>query len=496
LQSSRLRFRINVLGSIVLAVHVLLSLLSYVQAPALWRLPDSPRSRAFFDELGAQAFQVTSDPATWLAASHWFDSVEYVLFSYFIPLAIATVAAMLMIVMLMREGDYADAGIARLLLRWSLAFGLACAVAFPLFTQDFWLSAVWGRMAAAGINPYHTLFTDEFLVGLPLDHFPMAMSYGPLWAVMSALVALLSHGNVWAMALLFKALIAAAWIAALLLTDRMMRRQPIRDRCLAIATLGWIPLGVSQSVAEGHNDIVMIAPALLWLMLLLRGHWSAPIALTCSVLCKYATAPLFVIDLIAALRRERLEIRDYVLRMILPGLIGAFALILFFRSMAFFDGTRMLGEWHFLRPSEAVDGLEDLIGLPLYPLHLPALAIFPVLAVYCAAAAWSHPSAENLTKAVIAAVAAIMLAAVGHLWPWYLVWGIAFAALLPRWWPSRFLAGLAIAMPFMLSTWWIESLEDYRNIATIGLYAGAGLWVFLTRERAAMHRFSSPAKSD
>ena len=64
--------------------------------------------------------------------------------------------------------------------------------------------------------------------------------------------------------------------------------------------------------------------------------------------------------------------------MILPGLLGLFALTLFFRSMAFFDGTRMLSKWYFLRPSEAIAGIESLIELPLYPLHLVALAIFPV----------------------------------------------------------------------------------------------------------------------
>jgi alpha-1,6-mannosyltransferase len=483
LQSSRLRFRINILGAVVLAVHVLLSLLSYIQAPALWRLPEAPRVRAFFDDLGSQAFEVTADPATWLAASHWFESTEAVLLSYFIPFAVASIAAILLILLLIRDNEEADAQTARLLLRWSFAFTAACIVAYPLFTQDFWLSAVWGRMAAAGVNPYHTLFTDAFLTGLPLDHFPMAMSYGPLWAVLSAIVAFVARGNVWVTALLFKAVIAAAWIWALVLTDRMMWARPIRDRCLAIVMLGWIPLGLSQSVAEGHNDIVMIAPALLWLALLLRGHWAAPIALTVSVLCKYATAPLLLVDLIAAFRRERLRIRDYVLRMLLPGLIGFLVVFLFFRSMAFFDGTRMLSKWYFLRPSEAVAGVESLIGLPLYPLHLVALAIFPVIAVYQAAAAWSEPTAENLIKAAIAIVAAIMFAAVSHLWPWYLVWGIAFGAILPQWWLSRFLVGVALLIPFTLATWWIQEYESYRDVMTIGLYAGSGLWVFLTRER-------------
>ena len=195
---------------------------------------------------------------------------------------------------------------------------------------------------------------------------------------------MIAWNNAIAMGLLFKVLIAAAWLWALVLVDRIQRDKSMRERCLAIVLFGWIPLGVSQSIAEGHNDIVMIAPALLWFLLLLRKSRWAPIGLGASVLCKYATAPLFLIDLIHAFRRERLTILQYAWRMSvgaarfpLPGVV--------FRSMSFFDGVRVVSEWYFLRPSEAVSGLEQLVGLPLFPLHLVALAAFPVIAIYCLA---------------------------------------------------------------------------------------------------------------
>ena len=85
-------------------------------------------------------------------------------------------------------------------------------------------------------------------------------------------------------------------------------------------------------------------------------------------------------------------------------------------------------------------------------------------------------------------IAAIMFGAVSHLWPWYLVWGVAFAASLPQWWVSRFITGVALLMPFTLATWWIPAVEPYRDIATLVIYAGAGLWVVLTREPAAAKR--------
>ena len=107
----------------------------------------------------------------------------------------------------------------------------------------------------------------------------------------------------------------------------------------------------------------MIAPALLWFLLLLRNNRWAPVALAASVLCKYATAPLFLIDLIHAFRRERLTPLQYVGRMLPAALIGLLFLALFFRSMSFFDGVRLVSEWYFLRPSEAISALEQLLGI-------------------------------------------------------------------------------------------------------------------------------------
>jgi hypothetical protein len=467
LPPSALRIRINILGAIIFAVHLALTMLSYIQAPLLWSGIEHPRAAAFFDSLG-------------IGPSGLFAGSEVVVLSQGIPFAIATVAAALLMLMLTRHGDGADADAARLLRRWSVAFAAACFVAFPLFTQDFWLSAAWGRMIAAGINPFHTLFTGDDMTGLPLDHFPMPMSYGPLWGVLSALVALVGWNNAFAMGLLFKTLIAAAWLWSLFLIDAIQRDKPARQRCLAIALFGWVPLGVSQSIAEGHNDIVMITPALLWFLLLLRNNRWAPVALAASVLCKYATAPLFLIDLIHAFRRERLSPLQYARRMLPAALLALLFLALFFRSMSFFDGVRVVSEWYFLRPSEAVSALEQLLGIRLYPLHLIALAVFPVVAIYWLAATAREASTENLTKATVALIAAILFGAISHLWPWYLVWGVAFGALLPQWWVSRFIAAVALLMPFTLATWWVPWSEPYRDLATLAIYAAAGLWIFMT----------------
>ncbi len=160
----------------------------------------------------------------------------------------------------------------------------SCFFAFPVYTQDFWLSAVWGDMIASGVNPYYVKFTPEMLVGYPIDHMPMTMSYGPLWALISGAVMTVAGGSVLAAGLIFKGHSARGLGGSLVLVDRLMRRVAPSSRSLALVIVGWVPLGVLETVGEGHNDIALVLPALLWLALLLQARMSAPLALVASMM--------------------------------------------------------------------------------------------------------------------------------------------------------------------------------------------------------------------
>jgi len=92
--------------------------------------------------------------------------------------------------------------------------------------------------------------------------------------------------SVLAATILFKGVLLAAWLASLALIKTMTASKPALDRCLALVVAGWMPLGVLQTVAEGHNDIFMVWLALMWLALLGQGRWLAPVALMGSALGK------------------------------------------------------------------------------------------------------------------------------------------------------------------------------------------------------------------
>lgn len=154
---------------------------------------------------------------------------------------------------------------------------------------------------------------------------------------------------------------------------------------------------------------------------------------------------------------------------------------LFFRSMHFFDGVLVISEWHFLQPGDAVEALERLTGFSLRPLAITVGAVFPALVLYYLVAAVRKPCRETLIRSVIAAMAFVAFSAVSHLWPWFVLWVLAPAALLPRWWVSRFVAGVALLAQFTLPFWWLAPLESYKDMAALVMYCGALLWVYATR---------------
>jgi alpha-1,6-mannosyltransferase len=463
---------------VVLLGYVALTLLSFLQSPALWRShPAAQRAAAFFYDM-IERFPV-------LARYQQLKNNEAVIISYFVPLAILTVAILLLVLMLPRWERGLDASIAKLLMRWSVAFAVVAFFAFPVFTQDFWLSMAWGRMAAAGNNPYHVLFGDAELAGLPLDHFPMVMSYGPGWAILSGVIMFVSGKSVLAATILFKLVLLGAWLGSLFLVPRLTEKRPLLDQCLAIAIYGWMPVGVLQTVAEGHNDIAMVWLAMLWLALLLRDRWMAPVALAASALCKYVTGPLVIVDVIVAWRMHKLSWTQLILRYIAPGLLGLAVFGLFFRSLEFFDGARVISEWHFLQPRDAIAALEMTFHISLFPATHVVRAIFAVIVAYYFVALFKQPNPETIVKASLALMTAISLVGIAHVWPWYLIWTVAFAALLPTWWLSRFVIGVSILAPFTLAFWWVELFPHSREWISLAMYVLAGLWCLLTRTPAA-----------
>lgn len=487
LYSSSIRARIQFFGALALLAHVGMMLPSWLEAGKLWGGDPEGRTYRFVDGLSAMF--------PWIPFRTFFTSDTAAVLWNLVPLTFATVAAVILLILLQRADPAAvDGRCVQLVRRWAYAFAAVSFLAFPVFTQDFWLSPAWGRMIVQGHNIYYVDFSDEAVRGLPLDHFPMRMAYGPLWAISSAFLMALIGGHVLVVGIVFKAVLTVAWIGAVLIVERLTRDSGPHTVCIALVTIGWLPAGVSQSVAEGHNDIVLVALFMLWWLLLRHGGgWPAPLALAASALCKYVSAPLFLIDAIHALRVERLSFPRYILRCAPAAVLIGVSFLPFLKSLGFFEGMRMIGSWHFMSLGDCFAVLGTWLHLPLGPLAIVAKLVFVAVALYYVWQSMLMPSAEAFNRLLVALMAVVAFVASPHLWPWYLIWVLAPATLAPGWWLSRFVVGMALIAPFTVAFWWVDGVEDHKDVGALVLYGGALLWTFASYRLVPSSRISPSA---
>jgi hypothetical protein len=447
-----------------------------------------PLEAAAFARLAARISQPGSSTYAWLTGQSVLADPALLTIAYTLPIAISCVLAILLLARIARTG--ADANTVRNCLRWAIAFAAIAVFAAPVLVQDFWLSAGWGRLVAQGQNPYYTSLSPSVTAGLPLDYLGLLTTYGPLWTLIAGLIMKVSGTSALAAGVLFKLLLAGAWIGSLLLLHALMRDRSPHVQCVALIITGWLPLGVVHAVADGHNDVVMAFLVMLWLFLVTRAKpMRASLALAASVVVKYLSAPLFLIDLAHSRRSLAKPWMAYVPRVLAVALLGFGITAVFFRDMAFFASTRHMSDWHFFTPRSAVTGLGRLLGVPpgfdslggiavAGAAILASIAFLAVGAHYCLRY-WTEPSPATLRLAVLGVVGALLFGVVGHVWPWFLVWGLLSAALAPESWLARWTTGIGIGACFILLPWVAWPELDGIGPPSVALCAFALAFSFL-----------------
>ncbi len=416
----------------------------------------------------------------WLP-SHWF--IDF----YAWPLLFSTLSALGALFLIARNASTLDPALPRQLVRWSCAFVVVMAFALPVLVPDFWLSFAWGRSLVAGVNPYYDV-PAEAIAGLPFDHPILRMTYGPLWALIAWGVMSLTGGSVLWGAVVFKSLLVAAWCVVLWLVTRLVAHRPLWQRCATIVLVGWLPLGPVQVGGDGHNDVLMIAGILAWLLLLRRGHgrW-ATFALALSVSVKYVSAPLFLLDLLQARdadgypRSLRGMIREYLPNAVIAAVTWVAMFAPFFESLGFFGETAAVREGYFFLPADGINAVGTALGLRLLPLALIVQAIFPVVSLICLWRYWRRPSPESLSLAAAGIMLSVLFVAAGHVWPWYVLWLSVLAATLPlssR--LARWSTGVALTAPFPILVWIAQpDASDFRKfeLPSLVAYGAALVWM-------------------
>ena len=348
------------------------------------------------------------------------------------------------LILLRREPATAD--LWRSVRRTVIAVGLCGALATPMFSRDLREYAAFARLTAGGANPYVTHIPDSMRAEFGLGSYKTTMPYGPAWAYGAAALdlAVAPLGQTAEITAITGVLIAA-WTAMIAGVSWLQRRDDLGSRIGGLAAMSVVPISVLELVAEAHNDVVVMALVVWWLVLRDKGSWLGPVPLGLSIGVKYVTAPLLLFAAIEAWRRRRYK----ELACALATGIATLAVGLFFwQDGALVAGLTNNAEWRWLSAPFAIElTVKNLAPVrwvePMIWLWrgLLALGVGWYLRKW-----WQSPENERAAYRVLAVFMLAVLLSAGYLWPWYLVWALPFVILAK----DRLLSALAWPLFFVL----------------------------------------------
>ncbi len=197
-------------------------------------------------------------------ATTWHDFGANVFVTLLVAIAVASVAYAFVLRNLF-SGEYDSR--ARITLVGIALLGtlsVAAALTFPIiFSSDVYAYAAYGKMAAAGINPYSHLplsLKDPLTVAAlwQWGNPPPLCVYGPafVWLAKTIVRAFEPAGSLWQLFAL-RALAGFSLVVCGQLMFWALRGRPISHRLVAAAGITLNPVAL-WSASEGHNDALML----------------------------------------------------------------------------------------------------------------------------------------------------------------------------------------------------------------------------------------------
>jgi hypothetical protein len=338
----------------------------------------------------------------------------------------------------------------------ALASGLALLFVYPLGSTDIFDYIVHGRMVGIyGANPFvQTGYDFPRDLFFPYMGWPGASSaYGPVWEIMAGITARLAGNGIIANVLAFKALNglflagSIGMVAAILRRMRSAERAgdgdglggPAHDNVLAgVLLLAWNPIVLYETLANGHNDIVMMFWVLVaaW-MLLNRRFTLTMLALLMGILVKFMPALLLPAAGLIALR-ELPGMRARVRFVLTIALVGGALLALAYAP--FWQGPSVLGVarrqqlfttslpsliYIWLTPSLGADRAGALVSRAAWMLTL-------LFALWQGVCAWRDRTVHSFVVSAFSTFMFYLMVTVLWFMPWYALWPLSLAPMLPR----------------------------------------------------------------
>jgi len=318
-------------------------------------------------------------------------------------------------------------------------------------------------------------------------------SYGPLWFLLTGPATLLGGNGLIRNIVAFKLLTLGFELVSVALIAQIVQRIAPRQTTAAVVCFGWNPLVLWETAGNGHNDIVMMAFVLLALLLLLTRRWPlAFAALACSVLIKYVSLVLLPVFVLWILRRwGRAALKPLALGLAAMVAIIVIAYVPFWAGVRTLDPLRSQTSLVIFSPAGALLGTWDELADTGFVFRVKAALTIAFAALYGISLLRLRGTPVSLLRAGVEVMFLVLVLMTWWFWPWYIVWGLALAALLPLSSHGRlFVLFSMTAMLGYVSFYWGGALWNWSTNYAAAL--GTPLLVFLPPMLYAVLYFLGP----
>jgi hypothetical protein len=328
-----------------------------------------------------------------------------------------------------------------------IIFGILNVWIYPVAALDLYDYLMYGRIVLVhGGNPFlqpPSTFADPLLAYSP---WPNERSvYGPLWQLVSLIPTSFAGDDLLRGLIAFKLLGLVTFVACALVIWRLLRRLCPHYAAAGTLLFAWNPLLQFELVGNGHNDVVMVLLVLLtvWALVAELRLLVLPL-LALAVLTKLLAVALGPVVLYGLLRGQR-PLREKLIAIAGGGAIGlGLAVVLYAPFWGGLDTLYFLSRGNWFTASLPTM-LRELLR-QWFPFdeagRLSALLValgYATFTVVRLVFLWREERRERVAdtdwqpwlRAAFDVTFAYL--AFATLWwqPWYLVWLVALAALLP-----------------------------------------------------------------
>lgn len=290
--------------------------------------------------------------------------------------------------------------------------------------------------------------------------------YGPLWNIIAAPATAFDRENIEIAVLIFKAMMVAGTLGTAALIHDIARR--VQPRLALSATLAWLwcPVVLWEGIANSHNDILLILLVVAALWCWVTGHEGGVVPLLgAAALLKVVAVMLIPAAIVAIIvrtgwNRRLLAIAGQTAALSVAALWIAFAP--FYDIGGTIDAIQsQRGVW-VTSPALLVATIKDELG---YDVDFGTFydrfstGVIVLLTVGGAIVTWRRP--EALARVGYEQLFWFLLLATSNLRPWYLIWLVALAAVLPLGMPMVRAGAWTIgALGAYFYTSWIQNWTD------------------------------------